>query len=59
MSPKTRINRQRIAVEKFMPVLVFGVVSFLIFLTVGALGIWAVMKEQKQEHSERDNKARS
>jgi hypothetical protein len=40
-----------------MPILVFGVVSFLIFLTVGALGIWAVMKEQKQEHAERDNKA--
>lgn len=42
-----------------MPVLVLGVVSFLIFLTVGALGVWAVMKEQKQEHSERDGKARS
>ncbi len=42
-----------------MPVLVLGVVSFLIFLTVGVLGIWAVMKEQKQEHTDRDGKARS
>ena len=40
-----------------MPVLVLGVVSFLIFLTIGALGIWAVMKEQKQEHAERYGKA--
>ncbi len=40
-----------------MPVLVLGVVSFFIFLTVGALGIWAVMKEQSQEHAERDGKA--
>ncbi len=42
-----------------MPVLVIGVVSFLIFLTVGALGIWAVMTEQKQEHADRDHKAHS
>jgi len=39
-----------------MPVLVLGVVSFLIFLTVGALGIWAVMKEQKQEHGDAKSK---
>jgi xanthine/uracil permease len=39
-----------------MPVLVLGVVSFLIFLTIGALGIWAVMKEQKQEHGETQGK---
>lgn len=42
-----------------MPVLVLGVVSFLIFLTVGALGIWAVMKEQKQEGAERPGKVQS
>ncbi len=42
-----------------MPVLVLGVVSFLIFITVGVLGIWAVMNEQKQEHADRDHQARS
>ncbi len=42
-----------------MPVLVLGVVSFLIFITIGVLGVWAVMKEQEQDHVDRDGKAHS
>lgn len=43
-----------------MPVLVLGVVSFLIFVVTGILGIWAVMKEhEEQEHPDRERKAHS
>ncbi len=38
--------------EKFMPVLVLAVFSFLLFLAIGALGVFAVISEQRTEKRE-------